>query len=136
MSELSEIEKIIYSATTPKNLTAAEEKKKKKNEKLTATIFLSGVTALSVLFGFSTTLAGVKKNNPDVFQKNVVSPSITGDAGVRLALRALGWGSVYATLFCSTVVYGIWKISGAKSFEEFRQKTQKVLPKISKPVSE
>lgn len=36
------------------------------------------------------------------------------DAGVLLALRALGWGTVYAVAGTSLICYGIWKLSGAK----------------------
>lgn len=36
------------------------------------------------------------------------------DAGALLALRALGWGTVYAVAGTSLICYGIWKLSGAK----------------------
>lgn len=36
------------------------------------------------------------------------------DAGAILALRALGWGTVYAVAGTSLICYGIWKLSGAK----------------------
>lgn len=36
------------------------------------------------------------------------------DAGAILALRALGWGTLYAVAGTSCLCYGIWKLSGAK----------------------
>ncbi|CAH2233968.1 jg20049 [Pararge aegeria aegeria] len=54
------------------------------------------------------------------------------DTGALLALRALGWGTLYAiggtTCFC----YGIWKLSGAKNLKEFRIKMGNFLPVIPK----
>lgn len=41
------------------------------------------------------------------------SPELA-DAGAILALRALGWGTVYAIAGTSCLCYGIWKLSGAK----------------------
>lgn len=35
------------------------------------------------------------------------------DSGAHLALRALGWGTVYAITGTSLICYGIWKLSGA-----------------------
>ena len=135
MSQLSEIEEILYNTSkVPKKLSSEEEIKNKRKERIVATVFLGGVTGLSLLFGFSSTLASVKKNNPDIYEKNNIM--IHRDAGVRLAVRALCWGSIYATLFCSTVTYGIWKISGANNFQEFRLKAQNFLPKITKTVSD
>lgn len=37
-----------------------------------------------------------------------------GDAGAILALRALGWGTLYAVAGTGFLCYGIWKLSGAK----------------------
>lgn len=36
------------------------------------------------------------------------------DAGAILALRALGWGTLYAVAGTSCLCYGVWKLSGAK----------------------
>lgn len=36
------------------------------------------------------------------------------DAGAMLALRALGWGTLYAVAGTSCICYGVWKLSGAK----------------------
>lgn len=36
------------------------------------------------------------------------------DIGALLALRALGWGTVYAVSGTGLICYGIWKLSGAK----------------------
>lgn len=37
------------------------------------------------------------------------------DAGAILALRALGWGTLYAVAGTSCLCYGIYKLSGAKN---------------------
>lgn len=54
------------------------------------------------------------------------------ETGASLALRALGWGTLYAITGCGILFYGIWKLSGATNFQEFRFKVGSILPKIPK----
>lgn len=102
--------------------------------------FLATIAGMSMFAGFGITLAAAKKRDPHFFNKGVLwYPTIrsywvlrtvlnlnsclfTGvvpsaelaDTGAILALRALGWGTVYAIGGTSLLCYGIWKLSGAK----------------------
>lgn len=49
-----------------------------------------------------------------LFHSGLHSSAELADAGAILALRALGWGTVYAFAGTSCLCYGIWKLSGAK----------------------
>ena len=98
-------------------------------------IFLSAVTGISAIIGFGTTLAATRKQDPKYFHEGVAG--VTGvkgvsESGASLALRALGWGSVYAIGGCGILFYGIWKLSGATNAEEFRNKMGSILPRIPK----
>ncbi len=99
-----------------------------------AAAFLAGVTGVSILFGFGTTLAAAKKKDPNFFdqgltgriEKQTTKPissqttaavrrrvpvSISSvEPGASLAIRALGWGTLYAVTGCSVLFYGIWKL--------------------------
>lgn len=96
-------------------------------------LFLAGITGIFFISGFSSTISSIRKNSPKTFGNHLMKKESQDGRG--LAIRALGWGSLYSFLGCSIFFYGIWKISGAKSFEDFRQKTQNFLPKISKTKS-
>lgn len=54
------------------------------------------------------------------------------DTGAHLALKALGIGTVLAIVGVGSISYGIWKLSGAKDFVEFRMKVGELLPRIPK----
>ena len=86
------------------------------------------------MFGFGTTLAAAKKKDPHFFDRGLtgqfdqqtgnssVNESVTamrkripgsipvGEPGASLALRALGWGTLYAVTGCSLLFYGVWKL--------------------------
>ena len=107
----------------------------------TAAAFLAGVTGVSILFGFGTTLAAAKKKDPHFFDRGLsgtfddpqpATPSAPGasasgvrhgarrsmaaaESGASLALRALGWGTVYSVAGCSLLFYAIWKMMGAQN---------------------
>lgn len=40
------------------------------------------------------------------------------DTGANLALRALGWGTLFAVLGTGSIAFAIWKFSGAKDVSE------------------
>lgn len=104
----------------------------KKDDKLYATVFLTGVAGISALIGFSSALASTKKQDPTGFDKGLVGAKGLHAAGASLAMRALFWGTVYAVTGCGILFYGVWKISGASNALEFRQKVGSFLPKIPK----
>ncbi|CAH0558358.1 unnamed protein product [Brassicogethes aeneus] len=114
--------------------TIEETKKPKysKEFKAKASLFLAGVSGISAIVGFGATLSAAKKQDPKYFGKGMEVHKGLTETGASLALRALGWGSLYAFTGCGVLFYSIWKISGASDFEEFRQKCGEILPKIKK----
>lgn len=97
-----------------------------------AAVFLSAVTGISALAGFSRAMATARRQDPKYFGEGISGIKGSYETGTSLALRALGWGSFYAIAGCSLLFYGMWKISGATNAEEFRFKMGSLLPKISK----
>lgn len=91
---------------------------------------MGAITGFSVLIGFGSTLSMVRKQDPKSFQEGVVTAKGLHESGASLAVRALGWGTLYAFSGCGILFYGIWKLSGAKTAEEFRYKMGSWLPKI------
>lgn len=79
-----------------------------------AGIFLTAVTGISAMIGFGTTIMAAKKQDPKYFGKGIAGSIEMTETGASLALRALGWGSLYAVTGCGILFYTIWKISGAK----------------------
>lgn len=105
-----------------------------------AVAFLATATGISLLMGFGTTLASVRKQDPKSFNDglvggkaaNVNQKVLLHETGAALAVRALGWGTLYAVAGCGVLFYGIWKMSGAKSLPDFRQRMGSILPRIPK----
>ncbi|CAD7076716.1 unnamed protein product [Hermetia illucens] len=99
--------------------------------RIKAGVFLTSVGAVSALVGFSKTLATAKRQDEKFLQEAAMSRAHLLDDASRLAMRALGWGTLYAILGTGAFCYGVWKLSGAQNFQEFRQKAGSVLPKLS-----
>jgi hypothetical protein len=55
------------------------------------------------------------------------------ESGADLARKALLRASIYSLSGFSIFCICVWKLSGANSFDEFRQKIGGLFPKISKP---
>lgn len=68
---------------------------------------------MAAVAGFSKTIMTVKKSDPQFFETGVRGTIVMQETGASLALRALGWGTLYAFLGTGTICYGIWKLSGA-----------------------
>ncbi|XP_050727820.1 transmembrane protein 242-like [Eriocheir sinensis] len=100
--------------------------------KYQAAAFLTGVAGVSMLGGFGMTLGMAKKKDPNMFNKGIMGARELHEAGGALALRALGWGSLYAVAGFSVFCFSIWKLSGAKDLKDFRMKAGSVLPRIPK----
>ncbi|XP_056632225.1 transmembrane protein 242 isoform X1 [Diorhabda sublineata] len=116
---------------------AVEDETRNSNEKdkefnVKAAIFLSGVSGISALIGFGATLASAKKQDPKYFGIGMTPSKELSETGASLALRALGWGTLYAFVGCGVLFYSIWKLSGATDIKDFRYKVGSVLPSIPK----
>ncbi|KAK3862661.1 hypothetical protein Pcinc_031498 [Petrolisthes cinctipes] len=98
--------------------------------KYQAAAFLTGVAGVSLLGGFGTTLGMTKKKDPNMFSKGIMGSQQLHEAGGALAMRALGRGTLYAVSGFSLFCFGMWKLVGANSLEEFRMKAGNMLPRI------
>lgn len=85
-----------------------------------------------MLAGFGKTLMAAKKRDPKFFDKGVTPSVELAETGAILAMRALAWGTVYAFLGTGIFCFGVWKLSGAQNFDDFRQIVGRKLPRIPK----
>jgi len=127
----------------------SSKEKEERTFKFKAAAFLTGVTGVSVLFGFGSTLAAAKKKDPHFFDQGVTGRiesvaetpaatsvvgkhgrSIAMESGASLAARALGWGTLYSVAGCSVLFYAIWKLMAVNDLKEFRAKVGNWLPPV------
>ncbi|XP_043524882.1 transmembrane protein 242 isoform X1 [Frieseomelitta varia] len=108
------------------------DQKEKKENKFYETLFLTGIAGISLISGFFNALSSVKKKDSKNFDIGLTGAKGLHESGAALATRALFWGSVWAIGGCGILFYGIWKLSGATTAQEFRLKVGNILPKIPK----
>ncbi|KAJ8955602.1 hypothetical protein NQ318_001432 [Aromia moschata] len=113
-------------------LEPTERTEMSKEFKVKAGLFLAGVSGISAIIGFGVTVVSAKKQDPVYFGKGMIPTKELPETGASLALRALGWGTLYAVAGCGILCYGIWKLSGANNLQEFRYKMGSILPPIPK----
>lgn len=77
-------------------------------------------SGISAAVGFGKTLATAKKKDPSFFGKGMTGSIEMAESGSSLALRALGWGTLFAVLGTGSLAFAIWKLSGAKDVRTFQ----------------
>uniref|UniRef100_A0A2M4C255 Transmembrane protein 242 n=1 Tax=Anopheles marajoara TaxID=58244 RepID=A0A2M4C255_9DIPT len=118
-------------AVDPANrLAALELSEEERKFRFRAWAFLASVGATAAVAGFSKAIMTAKKSDPKYFDKGLHASLSLHEAGTSLALRALGWGTLYAILGTGTICFGIWKLSGATDMKEFRESMGRAFPRV------
>ena len=116
-----------------KTTKSIEDLKKEKVDKLKAGIFFTFVTSFGILSGFGLSFSATKKREKSDLDSNELRNLYKlHDRGVDIAKKALIRATLFSVSGFSIICFGIWKLSGANTFDEFRYKVGQVLPRLSK----
>jgi len=112
--------------------TSKDTVKQQKAEKIKAGLFLTIVTAFGFLSGFGLSFSSTKKRELKELSKEAErSFYYLHESGVELARKALLRATFFSVSGFGIFCFGIWKLSGAQTFDEFRYKIGNILPRIS-----
>ena len=116
------------------NNNKKEEEEEQKLEKLKAGLFFAVITSFSILTGFGYSVSATKKKETKHYPKELEKKLHNlHSSGADLARKALFRATLYTFSGFSFFCLGVWKLSGASNFNEFRHKIGGVMPKLSKP---
>lgn len=110
--------------------SALSDRQKSSQERLKRVVFLSSVAGMSVFGGFAFAIAMAKKKDPKMFSQGFLGSKGMTESGSSLAMRALGWGTLYSVCGVSAVCCCTCLLLGVRNLDEFREKMQSFMPRI------
>ncbi|RMX55679.1 hypothetical protein pdam_00018731 [Pocillopora damicornis] len=84
-------------------------------------LLLTGVTFASIASGFGYAIGQARRRSPSSFDQRQ-------QEGAKLAMRALGWGTVLAVSGVGLLIFGVKTALGVKDAKEFALKMKSIFP--------
>jgi hypothetical protein len=120
--------------TVASTINSIDQINQVKAERIKNGIVFTFLASFGLLAGFGFSLGATKKQNSKKLNKKNFHR--LQESGAELARRALLHATVYSVCGFSIFCIGVWKLSGASNFDEFRHKVGSILPKIGKKKEE